>query len=103
MEHPLVELVEKEKQEVLTDKSGKRTTPTMIHNTDAFLPFSFGPGHCIGKQLAYREMRLVVASMVQKYKIRLEAGYDVKQWLVDMRDDAVFVKGKLPVVLKARF
>lgn len=79
------------------------TGSTLIHNTEAFIPFSFGPAHCIGKQLAYREMRIVIASMLQKFDICFEKGYNTEQWLDDLRDEFLLVKGKLPVVLQARF
>lgn len=93
--------VDTDKQDIPKEKSIIRSR--IIHNTGAFIPFSFGPAHCIGKQLAYHEMRIVVASILQKFDIRFADGYNPEQWLDAMRDDAVLVKGKLPVVLKARF
>ena len=38
---------------------------------DAFHPFSIGPRNCIGKTLAYIEMKLVLISVLQRYNIEL--------------------------------
>jgi len=87
-----------------TVKEHRNDTPSsIIHNTDAFIPFSHGPANCIGKRLAYREMRLVIATVLQKYEIRFADGYDKERWIREIREDGVIVKGDLPVSLKPRF
>jgi cytochrome P450 len=68
----------------------------------AFIPFSFGPANCVGKNLAYQEMRMVICVLMQKFDMRFEDGFDVKSWEVDMLDYFVTIKGKLPVVLTPR-
>ncbi|KAJ3549268.1 hypothetical protein NM208_g587 [Fusarium decemcellulare] len=48
---------------------------------DAFQPFSFGPRNCIGKNLAYSEMRLILARMVWNFDMKLASdslGWDDK-------------------------
>jgi len=39
---------------------------------DAMRPFSFGPRNCIGKNLAYVEMRIVLAKMLWHFDLRLK-------------------------------
>ncbi|KAJ7876155.1 cytochrome P450 [Mycena olivaceomarginata] len=40
-----------------------------IMNMDGFMPFSVGPANCVGRNLAMREMRLVIAQLVYKYDV----------------------------------
>ena len=81
----------------LDTTSGKFTT-----NTSAFIPFSTGPANCVGKNLALLEMRMVVASIIQKFDMRFDEGYDPNTWEEELQDFFVTKVGKLPVVLTAR-
>ncbi|PTB77119.1 cytochrome P450 [Trichoderma longibrachiatum ATCC 18648] len=48
---------------------------------DAFMPFSIGPRNCIGRNLAYSEMRLILARIVWNFDIRLakeSVGWDMR-------------------------
>ncbi|KAL6901067.1 cytochrome P450 [Trichoderma evansii] len=48
---------------------------------DAFMPFSVGPRNCIGYNLAYAEMRLILAKVVWNFDIELaeeSIGWDMK-------------------------
>ncbi|PTB64949.1 cytochrome P450 [Trichoderma citrinoviride] len=48
---------------------------------DAFMPFSVGPRNCIGRNLAYLEMRLILARMVWNFDIKLaeeSVGWDTR-------------------------
>ncbi|KAJ7163956.1 cytochrome P450 [Mycena crocata] len=74
----------------------------VIHNTGAFIPFSVGPSNCVGRNLAYQEMRMVVCTLISKFDMRFEDGFDVNSWEEDMLDYFVVQRGRLPVVLKAR-
>jgi cytochrome P450 len=73
-----------------------------IHNTAAFIPFSSGPTNCAGKNLAYLEMRMAVAMIVQKFDATFEEGYNPETWYTDMLDYFVTMKGVLPTVLTPR-
>ncbi|KIJ62772.1 hypothetical protein HYDPIDRAFT_41487 [Hydnomerulius pinastri MD-312] len=73
-----------------------------VHNTAAFVPFSFGPANCVGKNLAYQEMRTVICMMIQRLEFRFAEGYDPESWERDLKDYFVATKGKLPVVLSPR-
>jgi cytochrome P450 len=76
---------------------------TKVHlNHNAFIPFSVGPSNCVGKNLAWLEMRMLVCLVMQKLEMRFEEGYRPSQWDDDMQDYFVMMKGRLPVVLTAR-
>ncbi|PLN85917.1 putative cytochrome P450 monooxygenase [Aspergillus taichungensis] len=45
---------------------------------DAFQPFSYGPRNCIGKNLAYAEMKLIVASFFWNFDIQRQPG--IEHW-----------------------
>ncbi|KAL7794294.1 cytochrome P450 [Trichoderma ceciliae] len=59
----------------------------------AFQPFSAGPRNCIGKNLAYAEMRLILARVIMEYDIKLAEG--TEGW--DKRSDAYTLWEKGPV------
>ena len=71
----------------------------VIHDLDAFLPFSYGTRICVGKTLAQMEMRVVVASVVQSFDMEVADGYDIEQWDRDLQDFYIFKAGPLPVRL----
>jgi cytochrome P450 len=73
-----------------------------VHNIAAFIPFSSGPANCVGKNLAYQEMRTVVCAMMHHLEFRFASGYDPKSWERDVKDYFVATKGKLPVILSPR-
>lgn len=50
--------------------------PELIKNKDAFAPFSIGPYACIGKNLAYMEIRLLTALLITRFDVRLAPGED---------------------------
>jgi hypothetical protein len=56
----------------------------------------------VGKTLAMNEMRVVVASVVQQFDIRVAPGYDLGRWEEELEDYFLFSKGTLPVVVTER-
>lgn len=50
--------------------------PELIKNKDAFVPFSTGPYGCIGKQLAYMEIRALTATLINTFDFALAPGED---------------------------
>ncbi|GLB40144.1 putative cytochrome p450 [Lyophyllum shimeji] len=74
----------------------------VVLNANAFIPFSFGPSNCVGKNLAWMEMRMLVCMMMQKYEMRFEEGYRPEWWEENTLDYFVMMKGRLPVVLTPR-
>jgi len=90
---------EKSKKENTADGSSEENT---IHNQAAFIPFAFGPANCVGKHFAMIEMRMVIASLMQKFDVRFAEGYDPAEWEANLEDFFVMKKGPLPVVLTPR-
>lgn len=74
----------------------------VVLDKSAFIPFSFGPAMCIGKNLAYEEMRMIVCFLMQTFDMRLADGYEPEQWEKDIQDMFIVHKGSLPVVLSSR-
>jgi cytochrome P450 len=73
-----------------------------IHNTAAFIPFSVGPANCVGKNLAWMELRMVITLMASRFDLAFEPGYNPLQWYDDIRDYVITVKGQLPTRLSVR-
>lgn len=78
----------------------------VVHSPSAFIPFSWGPALCAGKNLALAEMRAVVAVLMQRFELRLadsDSDSDIKQaYEGALRDVFLFQVGKLPVLVRAR-
>jgi len=72
-------------------------------NTNAFIPFSYGPRNCVGKRLAIVEMQMVVALLVQRFDFSVAADYDLNKWEGAMEDWFVITVGELPVKLTPRY
>lgn len=69
-------------------------------NKSVFKPFSFGPRDCIGKSLAYSEMRLTMARLLYRFDFELAPGHE--DWLSKQRAFVIWEKGPLEVRLRER-
>lgn len=59
--------------------------PRFSHdNKKAAFPFSVGPRGCAGYNVAYMQIRLILAKMLWTFNIELANGYDV-DWVRDTR------------------
>ncbi|KAF2725012.1 putative cytochrome P450 [Polychaeton citri CBS 116435] len=58
----------------------------LIKHKDAFSPFSSGPFGCIGKNLAYMEIRTVTARILDKFNVALAPGEDGTELLTKSVD-----------------
>jgi len=67
-----------------------------VHNTTGFIPFSFGPGNCVGKPLAMLELRTTILNIMHKVEMKFTASYG-RTWEEDLQDYLVVKKGVLPV------
>jgi hypothetical protein len=52
--------------------------------------------------LAMNEIRVVAASVVQRFDMRVAPGYDLGKWEEGLEDYFLFNKGALPVVITER-
>ncbi|KAI0331729.1 high nitrogen upregulated cytochrome P450 monooxygenase 2 [Cubamyces sp. BRFM 1775] len=73
------------------------------HNENAFLPFSYGPMNCVGKNLALLEIRAVVISVLQKFRLELRAGWNTERYEEGFKDQFVTTRPAVPVTLTPRF
>lgn len=80
----------------------KDTKGEFVTNQDAFIPFSFGPANCAGKNLALVEMRMVIALLVQRYDMRFAEGFDPRAWEDTLEDVLVMKRGELHVIFSPR-
>ncbi|KAK5120239.1 hypothetical protein LTR85_006445 [Meristemomyces frigidus] len=61
-------------------------------------PFSFGPRNCLGKNLAYAEMRLIMAKIVWQFDFELDA--KSANWMAECKVMTLWVKPELSVHVK---
>jgi len=73
-----------------------------VLDQSAFLAFSYGPANCVGKQLAYTEMRLVICLLSHHFDFKFASGYDPIRYENELWDYYVTLKGPLPAVLTPR-
>ena len=76
----------------------QESTEKIAHDQRAFIPFSFGPMNCVGKQLALKDMRMVLCHMMQKLEMRLPEGVTAQ----DIEKNIAYSRGEVPVVIKRR-
>lgn len=69
----------------------------------AFIPFGFGPTGCVGKALAWMEMRLVLATLIRRFDLLPKSGFDYDRYPECIKDAFTMARTKpLPVVIKRR-
>ncbi|KAI1460531.1 cytochrome P450 [Annulohypoxylon moriforme] len=64
---------------------------------DAMQPFSFGPRNCIGRNLAYAEMRLILAKII--YNFDMTISNDSLRWLDDQKSYVLWEKPSLNIYM----
>jgi cytochrome P450 len=74
----------------------------IVLNTDAFMPFSFGPANCVGKALATVELRMVICTLMQRFEMRFARGWDPVQYEKAFLVNFLPKKRELPVLLTPR-
>lgn len=68
-------------------------------NRATFSPFSFGPRNCLGKNLAYAEMRVILAKMIFNFDFELQE--DSTDWFNRLDVRTLWTKPALNVKLTA--
>ncbi|KAF2632017.1 cytochrome P450, partial [Macroventuria anomochaeta] len=56
------------------------TSPDLVINRTAFFPFSTGPYSCVGKTLAYMELRSVVGRVLNEFDVVLPDDFGAEYW-----------------------
>ena len=74
-----------------------------VHNEEAFIPFSRGQLSCVGKGFAMLQMRVVVCALVQRFRVRLEEGWEPRRYEEEFKDYLIANRPELPVVLERRW
>lgn len=74
----------------------------LTHNVNAFIPFSFGPSNCVGKNLAQQEMRMTMTYLTQKVIFHFATGYDSTTYEETIEDQFVVKVPEVPVVVEKR-
>ncbi|KXJ90430.1 cytochrome P450 3A17 [Microdochium bolleyi] len=69
-------------------------------NRSVFKPFSFGPRDCLGKNLAYAEMRIFAARLMLQFDWELLPGQD--EWMSKQKVTVTWQKGPLMVKFHQR-
>jgi cytochrome P450 len=67
---------------------------------EAVRPFSVGPRNCIGQNLAYHEMRLIMARLMWEFDLELDGKSE--GWTEGMKVRVFWDKGGLWVRVKER-
>ena len=62
----------------LSHSSATDTNPSASSTPSAFNPFSLGPRNCLGRNLAYLEMRLILAHLIWAFDFELQG--NVGRW-----------------------
>jgi hypothetical protein len=57
---------------------------------------------CVGKTLAYQEMRILICLMMHQFEMRFADDFEPKLWEDNLRDFFVTMNGNLPVILTPR-
>jgi cytochrome P450 len=66
------------------------------------LTICLGPGNCVGRSLALHELRTVLAAVVRRFDARFAPGFKAQDWIDQLSDHYILVRGKLDVVLSKR-
>ena len=80
----------------------QKSDEKIIHNANAFIPFSIGPWQCVGKGLAVQEMRTVLCHSVQQLRFSFAPGWDPEEWDRQLQDKFAIKTGSMSVVVQRR-
>jgi cytochrome P450 len=72
------------------------------HDARTFIPFTIGQFACLGKNLAYQELRLLLGCLVRNFEFELAPGFPPQRFLDEIKYKGTFLIGELPVVFTAR-
>ncbi|KEY68850.1 hypothetical protein S7711_03790 [Stachybotrys chartarum IBT 7711] len=76
--------------------------PELVKDSRSFLPFAQGRYSCLGKTLAYTEMRVVIAQLVSNYRFSFPEGVSGFHVADDMQDNFTATPGDMELVFTRR-
>ncbi|KAI3339442.1 cytochrome P450 [Ustulina deusta] len=76
--------------------------PDLVKDNRGFAPFSQGKFSCLGKPLAMIEMRLVISSLLKKFKIEFQGNDGGQTLFADLEDHFTFTPGDLHLRFRMR-
>ena len=86
----------------LPERWFSKGAPAGEHNTAAFIPFSYGPTICAGKNLARMEMRMVLCWILRQFRFSKAPGVVYQEWEETIQDWFVVHHGPLLVSVSRR-
>ncbi|TFK45951.1 cytochrome P450 [Heliocybe sulcata] len=69
------------------------------HNKEAFMPFSYGIGICIGKQVALQNMKLFTAALLHAFKLDFADAFDLAKYDASYKEHNLWLHASLDVTL----
>ncbi|KAI0265871.1 high nitrogen upregulated cytochrome P450 monooxygenase 2 [Gloeopeniophorella convolvens] len=72
------------------------------HNPGAFIPFSYGPAGCAGKNLALMEMRMLLCWLLRRFHFSAIPGTNPGTWEAGLKDRFVLVRNPLMLDVSLR-
>ncbi|KAF2807450.1 cytochrome P450 [Mytilinidion resinicola] len=72
------------------------------HDVRAFIPFTIGQFACLGKNLAYQELRLFMGGVVRNFEFAFAEGFRAEVFEGQIKFKGTFLIGELPVVFSDR-
>jgi cytochrome P450 len=99
-------------------KLAKARAQDFVLDQSAYIPFSYGqfldlvlrvlcssaagPGNCVGRVLAQQTMRSALCMLVRRFDARFPPDFAAEEWIEQLTDFYILVRGRLQVVLTAR-
>ncbi|KAL1669552.1 cytochrome P450 [Schizophyllum commune] len=71
-------------------------------NSQAFMPFSAGYGNCVGRALGLQNVKLTLATLVHRYTISHERGFDPHKYDTSFREYGLWTHDRLRLSLGPR-
>ena len=85
----------------LSPLSSADSAASKTSSISAFNPFSLGPRNCLGRNLAYLEMRLILARVLYTFDLEAPEGEQVGPW-EEQKTWILWEKMELRVKVRAR-
>ncbi|KAK7037638.1 hypothetical protein VNI00_010855 [Paramarasmius palmivorus] len=75
---------------------------TFTLDQSAFMPFSYGPANCVGRNLARMQMKMLTIILLRQFKLEFADGFDWESWPNKMRDFFVVARDPLKLTCRPR-